>query len=46
VLQPVTSAELTMGYRLYDVSDPLPAMPMAVAVAVALPVDGLRPGKG
>jgi hypothetical protein len=44
VLQPVVSAALTMGYRLYDVVDPLPAMP--TAVAVALPVDGPQPGQG
>jgi hypothetical protein len=44
VLQPVVSAALTMGYRLYDVVDPLPAMP--TAVSVALPVDGPQPSQG
>jgi hypothetical protein len=37
----VTSAAATLGYRLFDIDAPPPALPMAVEVA--LPIHGSRP---
>jgi hypothetical protein len=42
-LQAVTSAEATLGYRLFEPSDPELALPMAVEVA--LPIDDFRPDR-
>jgi hypothetical protein len=40
-LQAVGSAEATLGYRLFVMDDPQPALPMAAEAA--LPIPALRP---
>jgi len=36
-LQPVSSARAALGYRLFDLSEPLPELPIALEAALPVP---------